>query len=213
MNSPQSFIDLSGNDAIWVTDNNGGWGFGHSSLLIQDSNGDWYHVNFGPNADTTNPVDAIFSVNPVELPDNITFDGRTFTNSRTEYTAKEIGANTGIPTGLERYFDESNDFYHYIEGDFTASLEKALQYVNNQPTYNLFGNNCAWIALEILMVSYDEDSEIYRRIYNELWMTTTYLMRTGIFTWGYLYTLKHRRSIFPNSFNDTILQIFNNDIC
>ena len=96
-------------------------------------------------------------------------DNGTVINTISEYTGKEQKANSGEPTGLERYFDSDKDYYRYIEGDFTKSLEKADYYVENQPNYNLVGFNCAWLSLELLQASYDESSEMYRQLDDLLW--------------------------------------------
>ena len=204
MNNPLNFIDPKGEDAIWLTDYTGGWGMGHSSVLMQDADGSWHHVNFGPKTDDLAWRMSQFTVNPMELPGTVTFDGRTFTNSKTDYTKDQIDANTRIPAGLERYFDDERDFYHYIQGDFTASLDKARGYVNNQPTYSPTGNNCAWIALEVLMASYDKNSEMYKKIHEQLWWPM--VLHFGNIPLWHMYD--KRITIFPNDFNAIIQDIF-----
>ena len=198
--NPTNFIDLRGEDAIWMNDAQGAFRQGHASLLIQDSCGTWYHINFGPGdaSDYGGNSWGIVTVEVADLPNNITIQNRQVTNSRTEYTSSERRSNSGIPTGLERYFDSDRDFYHYIEGDFTESLELARSYVENQPSYNLIGNNCAWFSLYILQASFESNSTTYNNINDRLW-------RNNIQFWNDSQT---RRIIRPNSFTDTIEDLF-----
>ena len=46
-NSPITFEDKFGEDAIWLHDKNAVYGAGHTGLLIQDAQGTWYHFYWG----------------------------------------------------------------------------------------------------------------------------------------------------------------------
>ena len=208
MNRPLDFFDPKGEDAIYLTDRNGAFRQGHSSVLLQDSDGTWHHVNFGPGEGGGNSK-GVITMNEMALPDTVSIvDGR-IENSRQNYTRNEIRANSGQPTGLERYFDQPDDFQHYIHGDFLDSLERARWYVENQSGYQLTGLNCAWMTADILMASYDKNSIEYRNIYNALW-NFQYVFNPN--------TRQHelvidRRLIHPNSFNAKVEELFGSQKC
>ncbi len=196
-NNPVKYLDPDGRDIIWMTDDNGGWTMGHSSILIQDEEGTWYHFNFGPGDGGGNSL-AVITLNEAVLPDNITIGDKTVTNSKTEYTKVEYKTNSKVPTGLERYFDQEGDYYNYIEGDFSSSLAKAREYVATQPDYNPASLNCAWVAADVLMANYDTDSDIYNGLYSSLWETVSI----------FKLEIKNRRTIIPDDFNEVIGELF-----
>ncbi len=47
-NNPVNQVDPEGTDAIWLQFPNGANGFGHTSLLLQDSAGEWWYFYWGP---------------------------------------------------------------------------------------------------------------------------------------------------------------------
>ena len=200
MNNPINFIDLKGEDAIWLNDSRGAFFQGHASLLIKDSDGTWFHINFGPHAGLEGGANrwGIITKEVADLPSNITIQNGQVTNSRTDYRVRDLRANSGMPRGLERYFDSDNDFHHYIRGDFTASLERAKYYVENQSPYNLLGNNCAWFSLYVLQASFEQGSETYNNIHEKLW-------RDNLQFWN---DSQNRHIIRPNSFTGNIEELF-----
>ena len=48
-NNSINMIDYFGNDAIWLQDRNAVAGFGHTGLLIQNAQGEWFHFYWGAN--------------------------------------------------------------------------------------------------------------------------------------------------------------------
>ena len=48
-NNPLNATDPSGEDAIWLQDSDAVYGAGHTGLLIQDSNRNWWHFYWGNN--------------------------------------------------------------------------------------------------------------------------------------------------------------------
>ncbi|MBQ7247436.1 MAG: RHS repeat-associated core domain-containing protein [Lachnospiraceae bacterium] len=47
-NNPINMLDSNGFDAIWIQEGNEARGMGHSGLLVQDENEDWFYFYWGP---------------------------------------------------------------------------------------------------------------------------------------------------------------------
>ena len=84
------------------------------------------------------------------------------------------------------------DFQFFIKGDFSDSLLRALYYVESQPSYNLLGRNCAWLALSVLAASFEDDLGMYVLLNVLLWADSD----------------GNKNIIWPNAFNDMIEFIF-----
>ena len=196
MANPFKWIDPSGLDAIILLDNSRGSQstanpFGHMALAIQHSNDSWWIMDFrqvgyrGPDWLPIRPpnVEVVFA--PLEInelgPDGLSIRCATF-----EFT----GVNNGyiLEGCISRYNVQS-----FIEGDFMDSWRKALYYSRiNQPSFNIIGSNCAWLAIEVLAAS--TSGQTYENLQNMLWMSTSLETPFGTINFPY-----HRRPIIPNT--------------
>ena len=119
------FVDPNGEDAILVT-NYGKYGLpisGHSLLLIQDSNGDWWITEF--TGDSKN-------------------NASTYVRKMRESDWKRFENKTGFWHSLALAFGIEGCQQVYLSGDYTSSLDLALKYdnENNYPKYCFLTNNC-----------------------------------------------------------------------
>ena len=80
---------------------------------------------------------------------DVSSDGQSILSGRYAYrTQDNLGNSETISGNISRYDDQ-----WYIEGDFTQSLEYAIQLRDSPPDYHLLFNNCSTLALIILRVS------------------------------------------------------------
>ena|GEM_PF-6996587 len=190
VNNPIGRIDPKGDAAIWLTDVSGAWGFGHTSLLIQDVNGVWHHVNFGSRGSGLIQKGDVV-INEVS-PEMMAWITSSILAGRHDFSKDEIISNSKLPTGLERYFDQSGDTHLFIPGDFSEPLELARHYEAMQPKYFFTGQNCVWLSLEILAASYAEGTDIRNLLDALLWSES-----------------QNRKPIWPNFFDFLMMALLN----
>ena len=128
-NNPVNMIDKYGEAAIWLQDADAVHNLGHTGLLIQDSDGKWYHFYWG--ADGTGKSGKSGVSPRVEY-----LDGK-FSNLN---ELNNVLNSTGCYKG--RY---ENGIY--FDGDFSKSLEYA-QSIN--ANYDLLTNNCMQVSIDVL---------------------------------------------------------------
>ena len=164
--NPIDYIDPDGLDAIWLNGSNWIPIAGHSSLLIQDAEGNWYYSYFAADAIILEPVQS----------------KTIYYNTPDEPRVSEI-----LPNGAELYdivnplesLDNFNHSIHvinakhpnwqydsatYIKGDFSKSYEylKWLQSgmgedSTKNPFYRVLAFNCAHASLTALSFGVLED--------------------------------------------------------
>lgn len=68
LNRVATFADSSGCDAYWITDDQAAREFGHTSLLLEDADGNWFYYYWGPEKDD-NPLgaEAYIKFDPIAL--------------------------------------------------------------------------------------------------------------------------------------------------
>ena len=133
--------DFSGEDAIWLQDKNAVYGFGHTGLLIQDSDGEWYHFYWG-NSGTgksgkQNVKSGLNSMGDFEY-ENLTALNDTL-HERRIYNGKYEAAV-------------------YFSGDFSSSLEYARKLSKN---YSLFANNCMQVSAYALFLGKFDNYDLF----------------------------------------------------
>ena len=139
-NNPINYVDLLGEDAIWLQDKDEVVGFGHTGLLIQDDKGVWYHFYWG------NTGTGIFGKQKVTATlqklTGFKYDGLSSLN---DYLIKH-----GIYTPSDKKDTNGNPYEDaiYIKGDFTASVKYADRLTRD---YNLITNNCVQLSIEVLL--------------------------------------------------------------
>jgi len=156
------WIDPWGLDAIWLQYDEAGAGFGHTSLLIQDENGDWWFFYFGAEGGTSKYID-----NPFLIFDDVASfvqcykigsakDGLTDKDSVLKFmnaNESKMPKNKDGKTALDPRNELSGMIY--FEGDFTKSLSAAdnmrEDYTNGKGMkYNLLFNNCMQVSADLL---------------------------------------------------------------
>lgn len=130
-NNPVLYVDPSGRDAIIITDTHAVQGFGHTSIIIQDKNENWYYFYWSNDKAILQQVD-----DPNVLKDIQSFN-------------KWVRENTN--------YDGNYDESIYVKGDFDKSYNEAYTAVKKyEPgtftldNYNLIFNNCSQMSYKLL---------------------------------------------------------------
>ena len=148
LNNPVNRVDSTGNDAIWIQEEESAGGFGHSGLISQDENGDWYYFFWGPkynilalrlkNGTTSAPV--FYKLNT---------DGCDMTT--TEGVIKAVDQTFKDDKTKNRSSLITDTYYFY--GDYTKTTAKAKEISKNHARYNLIKNNCVQNTIAAFMES------------------------------------------------------------
>ncbi len=130
MNNPVSSVDYQGTDAILLQDKDAVYSAGHTGLLLQDDEGQWWHFYWGNNR-----------------------EGKLGKSGSGEMLTKYVG-NTNLSAINSFYSSKYNGNEYedmiYFEGDFSASVDYAKKLQKEQPTYNLIINNCMQVSTDVL---------------------------------------------------------------
>ena len=87
-------LDPNGTDAIWIQEAGSAEGFGHSGMMVQDSEGDWYYFFWGPESEDLSKQ-LIFGTELRCEVERIVTDGVDMTN-------KDVVINVSVS---DNYFD------------------------------------------------------------------------------------------------------------
>ena len=151
--NPVNLWDPAGTDAIYaVIFSNGGMkGVGHSLLMLQDANGDWWATEF------------------------IGYDENVFVamkKARVNTWITEKGDTTWKRISTPHDGVKSGACLAYIKGDFTKGLEIAKEYAEGDGksfgAYNPLWNNCQHYVLEIMLTAQGVDKGVMDVIISEV---------------------------------------------
>ncbi len=154
LNNPANFYDNRGTDAIWIQEKERGGGYGHSGLLVDDGEGNWYFLYWGSAGTSTDlekifgtPYEFVFVKIDVSEYDLYSIDG-----------VIDALANSGNGTALIRSQYVTGTYY--FEGDYSATydyLSKMAEREENKSgslgKYYLLTKNCAQVTWEALAQS------------------------------------------------------------
>ena len=154
-NNPVNQVDPEGTDAIWLQDVDSVYGFGHTSLMIQDDLNLWWFTYWG------DKYIAAFqyghgNINEFNCLFNHCFDPRQFHNYY-----------------FYPYYEGNFEFMLYLKGDYRKSLRFFIDYINDSgfkrdkinpysyvygystyenKYYNLFFKNCVQASIDALIL-------------------------------------------------------------
>ncbi len=126
-NNPINYCDPSGEDAIWLQDTDAVYGAGHTGLLLEDADGNWWHFYWGNNR---NGKKGKSGSGKMLLP----YAGRISLDA--------------INTFYNYHYGGDYEFAIYFDGDFSMSV----LYTRILPRfcYNLLWNNCMQASTDVL---------------------------------------------------------------
>jgi hypothetical protein len=180
------FRDPSGYDMIFLTDPKGAdlglaGPFGHSAVLIQDEQGDWWIATFEPASFLHGDCSIIIMVDQVDIiwdDDGITVIGGTQNHIRQWRDIDGFAYEMIIQRDLSRYTEQL-----YVVCDSTPSMQRARELSNANGHYWLTGRNCFWVAADIFSESLPSTQR--QAVKDYLWVTN-------------MVGFKYRRTIIPN---------------
>ena len=137
-NNPVNMIDLFGCDAIWIQEKNSAKGQGHSGLIVQNENGDWWYFYWGPKTET------LLAISPFGVKANpqFIFLADKFVNLHSiEDVRLAISNNKKVLSiGETRLTNLSSIMY--FSGDYTKTWNFCDKLQQTNEKYNLYINNC-----------------------------------------------------------------------
>ena len=145
LSNPIMFVDTKGTDAIVLYDEDA---VGHIGLLVQDSDGTWWHFYWGTEGGKGG------SFNRVSCAIGISVDPYSWC---VEYTGENLSL-TDI-NSANQYGGQYEEMY-YLVGDFSDSLAILME---PSGQYNLYTNNCSQYSLKTLAIS----DTVYRKLLRE----------------------------------------------
>ena len=147
--NPVNMLDRHGTDAIWIQESNSAAGFGHSGMMVQDSNDDWYYFFWGPVAESFSK-EVISGTELKCVVEKVYTNGNDLSNTETVIDVlMNMGADA--PAASERA-NKITDTY-YFEGDYTNSYKMICNYQTQNDSYRLFSNNCVQKTLRAFEAS------------------------------------------------------------
>ena len=156
----------SGDDAIWIQERDRGSGFGHSGLIVQDKDGEWYYFFWG--ASGGNKIEQLLGVDPVCLVVKLDTQNLDMKNPACVVKAISQSDIASIRCRAD-YVTETI----YFEGDYTKTLVglqtlKARTENEYGPLYYMVDMNCAEVSAYALMLSNSELTQINSVIPNRI---------------------------------------------
>ncbi|MGM9602723.1 MAG: RHS repeat-associated core domain-containing protein [Faecousia sp.] len=144
LNNPVNFYDSDGKDAVWIQESDSASGFGHSGLLIQDENGEWWYFYWGATTGEKGFWGMLSCKNTCLVVKVEVSDEDLFTVSG----VREVLANSNdkmVASRAELVTDVC-----YFEGDYTETLSYVNVIKKQNKKYKLLFRNCvqqSWDAM------------------------------------------------------------------
>ena len=142
-------LDAIGTDAIWIQERESAAGFGHSGMMVQDSNGDWYYFFWGPQTESFSK-EVVTGAQLVCVVEIIDTDGQDLSDIN---SVMRVLQNMGERAPIASARASKITAVYYFEGDYTKSYEKICSYETSNEIYQLLTNNCVQKTLEAFMES------------------------------------------------------------
>ena len=150
-------LDSGGKDAIWIQERESAKGEGHSGLMVQDENGNWFYFYWGP-YDENAPIEDLIK----GVPHGSYFDPINTYDSNLTSTSGVINVlkcAENVNTSASSRADNITETYYFV-GDYSATCNQARNYSNSTEEYNLITNNCAQKTINAFFASDSRFSQV-----------------------------------------------------
>ena len=162
--NPINCLDSKGADAIWIQEAGSAKGQGHSGLMVQNENGEWYYFYWGPESESFE-LGMIFG--------GVDCDAYVV---KLDVADADITTIQGVKTALSNCIDETYGnkakkrvdkitSIYYFKGDYTNTYEAVKRYRDeaaNGTKYNLAIDNCVERTLSAFVTSDSRFAYIYK---------------------------------------------------
>ncbi|MGG0821642.1 RHS repeat-associated core domain-containing protein [Paenibacillus turicensis] len=141
-NNPLTHVDPSGHDAIMITNPDLAFGLGHTSILIENSDGKWHYFYWGDE-----------NVQLKQVSNEYLTDLNKF-NSWGSNT--KLNDSSGKKVDLAGFSQSGYTSSTYIQGDFSSSYSEAKKLAKSHSIddpnkdYSLIKRNCYIVSLDLL---------------------------------------------------------------
>ncbi len=162
--NPINCLDSKGADAIWIQEAGSAKGQGHSGLMVQNENGEWYYFYWGPESESFE-LGMIFG--------GVDCDAYVV---KLDVADADITTIQGVKKALSNCIDETYGnkakkradkitSIYYFKGDYTNTYEAVKRYRDeaaNGTKYNLAIDNCVERTLSAFVTSDSRFAYIYK---------------------------------------------------
>ena len=145
-NNTVNYCDKNGFDAIWIQESKSAKENGHSGLMVQDEEGNWFFFYWGP-TDETPDKDLIFGAK------NGSYIQEIPTNGADLHDIEVLRSTLAAAGGKAGNRANAITDIYYFEGDYTATLDAVENMVNMNEEYNLITNNCVQKTIDAFSAS------------------------------------------------------------
>ena len=134
-NNPANYLDTNGFDAIWIQEGDSAAGCGHSGLMAQDEDGEWFYFFCGPSNENSGLEILLGTTHPTDYP-HIPVNGEDLTN--TKQVIQVLARSNSSASDRANLITSTR----YFEGDYVKTYEKAKDILTSSAQYKLLTNNC-----------------------------------------------------------------------
>ena len=153
-NIPTNQLDSDGTDAIWINESSSAGTMGHTGLMVQDDNGEWYYFFWGPASEN-------FSKEIVTGTENNSVIEKITTNGADLTDVNQLKLILKNSSGIAKQRADLITEAYYFRGDYTATYNKALLFANSNESYSVVLNNCLQKTLDAFNESDKRFSLLY----------------------------------------------------
>ena len=136
-NAAPNTADNNGNDAIWIQEMHSAKGYGHSGLMVQDENGDWYYFYWGPQEEEYSFGMLLLGVDRRIVVEKIDTKGYDLRGSKGVRSAIADSDNTFVKNRAKKVTTT-----YYFSGDYTETLNTIQEWLSEEDHYQLLTDNC-----------------------------------------------------------------------
>ena len=155
--NPVNYYDSKGTDAIWIQEGNSAESMGHSGLLVQDGDGNWWYFYWGPANPNANFMGMCFYTDEICVFVDLNVNGADIQNITDVRAALQNCPNSSDARVGEQADDITGILY--LKGDYTNTY-RYLSTLSNPETldnpmvqYSLLLNNCSQQTVRALSAS------------------------------------------------------------
>lgn len=142
LNNPGNYLDRKGEDAIWIQEESNVGSLGHSGLLVEDDDGQWYYFYWGDGANGSSRTYYLIKVD---------VEGYDLTN--TEDVIEVVDHALAAQKDLSDEFRKKRHNITstiYFDGDYGATYNYLDNLRDSDKEYHFLLNNCvqiSWMAM------------------------------------------------------------------
>ncbi len=155
LNNPVNCVDVTGTDAVWIQEKERGGGYGHTGLLVEDANGNWYFLYWGSAGESSTiqkilgtPYKFVFVKIDVSGYDLTSMDDVVLALQNSDNSTAQMRSQ--YVTGTVYLEGDYSKTYEYLE----TMHQKELSNPGSLKEYKLLRNNCAQVTWKALGKSY-----------------------------------------------------------